>query len=151
MKEVYMSFETSKLLKEKGFDWSTPKLYGKCRVYNGEVIDFDTECELEDEGKGDEITTEYAQYDMWWVKSDSDLGVPCPSQSVACRWLKEEKGMYISVVPDFNEYGEYPDDLYWLARVYDLIKGDYIHSTRLCISSQAAFETAIQYVLTNLI
>jgi hypothetical protein len=70
---------------------------------------------------------------------------------MACRWLYEEKGMYISVVPDFNEYGKYPDDLYWFARVYDLRNGDYIHSTKLYKSSQETFEVAFKYVLTNLI
>lgn len=95
MNEAYVSFEVAKLLKEKGFDWSTPKLYGKCRVYNGEPIDFDTECELKDEDKGDEITTAYMQYDMWWVKSDFDLGIPCPTQQMACRWLRKEHNIHI--------------------------------------------------------
>ena len=66
-------------------------------------------------------------------------------------WLREEKGMYISVVPDFNEYGKYPDNLYWFARVYDLRSGDYIHSTKLYIGSQEAFEAALKYCLTELI
>jgi len=115
MKEAYVSYEVAKLLKEKGFDWDTDKVYERSLM-----------------------AYRYEDY-------------PMPTQVMACDWLKEEKGIYISVVPDFNEYGEYPDDLYWFARVYDLIKGDYIHSTKLCVSSQEAFETAIQYVLTNLI
>ena len=29
MKEVYVSFDVAKLLKEKGFDWEVRSLYGK--------------------------------------------------------------------------------------------------------------------------
>jgi len=136
MKEAYVSYEVAILLKEKGFDWFTFTYYAK-----------------DDEDTEPEFGRESLCSDNWNGQPDevNDLWCSAPTQQMALRWLKEEKGMYISVAPDFNEYGEYPGDLYWLARVYDLIKGDYIHSTKLCVSSQEAFETAIQYVLTNLI
>lgn len=152
MKEAYVSYEVAKLLKDKGFDWSTSKLYGKCRVYNGEPIDLDTECELKDEGKGDEITTAYMQYDMWWVKSDSDLGIPCPSQQMACRWLREE--YYIDILPLVRHVNKFAGELpikEYSYRIYDS-EGNVIFSGRDWFRAyEKSVEAALEYVLTNLI
>lgn len=127
MNDAYVSFKTSKLLKNKGFSIPSDTSYEDC------------------------IWAMYDEYGKahWGVYSSDWYFII--TQQMACNWLKEEKGIYISVVPDFNEYGEYPDDLYWFARVYDLRNGDYIHSTKLYKSSQETFEATIQYVLTNLI
>ena len=152
-KEQYVTFEVARLLKEKGFDWSTHKLYGRCRTYNGELIDFDTECELKDEGLGDLVKDDYALYDMWWVASELDLGYPCPTQQMVCRWLRE-RGIHImptigcdvdrtprifygAVIALFNDYGDidYRDPLD--ENGYD--------------EPEDAIEVALQYVLTNLI
>lgn len=129
-KEAYVSFQIAKLLKEKGFDWKCLAVYVKSEETS--IL---------------HVTDTLLDYNDNSVKQC----ISCPTQQMACRWLREEKGMYISVVPDFNEYGEYPDDLYWFARIYDLRNGDYIHSTKLYIGSHEAFESALQYCLTNLI
>lgn len=134
-KERYVSYEIAKLLKEKGFAW---------RVFNF----YD-----EHEGFSEHIGSVYSLYNWNYPTKDEYGSQYCsaPTQQMACDWLTEEKGLYISVVPDFNEYGEYPDDLYWFARVYDLKNGDYIHSTKLCVGSQEAFETALEYCLKNIV
>lgn len=130
-KEEYVSFKIAKLLKEKGFYWDCDHYYKP----NGEIArTFHTE--------GSRHINSTVLYEHQCL---------APTQQMACDWLKKEKGTYISVVPDFNEYGEYPDDLYWFARVYDLRNGDYIHSTKLYIGSQEAFEAALEFALTNLI
>lgn len=152
MNEQYVSFETAKLLKEKGFEWQTEFVWYEClppsidwrNKANQKAIDYFYFNE----------TTEHHSYYRNCDKKPSYISrdiYSAPTMQMALCWLKEEKGMYISVVPDFNEYGEYPDDLYWLARVYDLRNGDYIYSTKLCISSQEAFDTALEYCLTSLI
>ena len=152
MKEAYVSFKVAKLLKEKGFSWPTPKLYGKCRVYNGKPIDFDTECELKDEGKWDEITTAYMQYDMWWVKSDSDLGIPCPSQAVACRWLREEHE--IDIIPTIRHSLKYAQESPfkdYTCRVYDCDGNIVLSANKWYSRYENAVEAALEYVLKNLI
>ena len=135
-KKQYVTFEVAKLLKEKGFDWFTYAYYTKDDVDKKPYFGIENLCPDNWNGQVGEVN------DLWFS---------APTHQMAVCWLTEEKGMYISVVPDFNEYGKYPDDLYWFARVYDLRNGDYIHSTKLYKSSQETFEVALKYVLTNLI
>ena len=61
MKESYVTFETAKLLKEKGFDWDTDKVYVRNLMA----------CRYED--------------------------YPMPTQATACRWLREEKGIFVDI------------------------------------------------------
>ncbi len=134
-KERYVSYEIAKLLKEKGFAWRVFNFYDEHGIFS------------------EHIGSVYSLYNWNYPTKDEYGSQYCsaPTQQMACDWLTEEKGMYISVVPDFNEYGEYPDDLYWFARVYDVRNGDYIHSTKLCVGSQEAFEAALEYCLKNLV
>ena len=53
--EDYVSFETAKLLKEKGFNEWCYKCYGTAVYHKGVPISFDEEFELKCGGLGDEI------------------------------------------------------------------------------------------------
>lgn len=97
--EDYVSFETAKLLKEKGFREWCFHCYGVAVLHNGVDISFDEECDLKNDGREDEI--EYVEggrlYDYGCKNSDKDIKVwAAPTLSVAMKWL-EEKG--IAIVP----------------------------------------------------
>ena len=68
MKEAYVKFETAKLLKEKGFDW-------KCNISYG----------------SQDTLIDYTMYGF----IDEDNLINAPTQQMACRWLMEEKHIFI--------------------------------------------------------
>lgn len=76
MKDEYVSFETARLLKEKGFNEPCPKYYT---------------------GTGSGILTE--DFGMWRSNDDKwlDDGFSAPSHQVAMRWLREEKGIVVGI------------------------------------------------------
>lgn len=127
MKEAYISFETSKLLKEKGFDWKTIEYYS----LNGCVYRFA------------EGIAEICGIERY----------PRPTQQMACRWLRE-RGIHImptigcdvdrtprifygAVIALFNDYGDID--------YRDPLDEDGYNEP------EDAVEAALQYVLTNLI
>lgn len=70
VKEAYVSFEVAKLLKEKGFNWSTQYVY---------TLD----------GTG---STPH-KIGNWRAKSNIQM----PTLQMAMKWLREEKGIFIEV------------------------------------------------------
>lgn len=90
--EDYVSFETAKLLKEKGFNEWCFKCYGVAVLHNGEDISFDEECELKDEGRENEI--EYVEggrlYDYGCNNREKVRTVwAAPTLWAAMKWLRE--------------------------------------------------------------
>lgn len=141
--EDYVSFETAKLLKEKGFSEWCFKCYGVAVLHNGADISFDEECELKDEGRGDEI--EYVEggrlYNYGCSNRDKDAKVwAAPTLWVAMKWLRK--------VNKIDTWAEGHNGRY---------KG-HIHSEQRGIealfyenSYEEACEAAIKYCLENLI
>lgn len=78
--EDYVSFETAKLLKEKGFEHWCYKSYGNAVYHKGTPISFDEECDLKSAGLENEI--EYVEggylYDFGCDnrKKDARCGLP---------------------------------------------------------------------------
>lgn len=103
-KEDIVSSEVAKLLKKKGFkDWCG-QCYTTAVMHNGEPIDFDEECELKDEGYGDEI--EYIDGGVLFnggYTNKEDFGAyAAPSLTHAVKWL--EKNDYILYVyPSYDK------------------------------------------------
>jgi hypothetical protein len=100
--ENYVSFETAKLLKEKGFNLWCFKCYGVAVLHNGADISFDEECDLKDYGREDEI--EYVEgdrlYDYGCNNSNKDAKVwAAPTLQRAIKWLEEVH--HILVVADY--------------------------------------------------
>lgn len=96
--EDYVSFETAKLLKEKGFSEWCFKCYGVAVLHNGADISFDEECELKDEGRENEI--EYVEggrlYDYGCKNRDKYSRVwAAPTLWVAMKWLREVHNLVI--------------------------------------------------------
>ena len=116
--EDYVSFETAKLLKEKGFHHWSYKCYGTAVYHKGVPISFDEECDLKSEGLEDEI--EYVEggylYDFGCDNRKKDAKVwAAPTLQVALKWIQEVYN--IIIVADY----EYEcTDTSWYFKVYRL-------------------------------
>lgn len=154
--EDYVSFETAKLLKEKGFKHWCYKCYGDAVYHKGTPISFDEECDLKSEGLEDEI--EYVEggylYDFGCDNRKEDAKVwAAPTLWVAMKWLREVHNLIISV--KFTIHG-------WLCDITKIVRdsngfivninhgiGD--DSLPYCDEYEKSCETAIKYCLEILI
>jgi hypothetical protein len=123
--EDYVSFETSKLLKEKGFDQNCATYYLDGQVwrhYHGEVIP-----------KGKQI---YA----------------APTQAVAMKWLREEHNLFIQVniVPHTTITMEQKYYLFSIHKDRRRLRRNDV-PTNYYNTYEQACEIAIKYCLENLI
>jgi hypothetical protein len=136
MKEAYVDFDTAKLLKEKGFDW--PCI---CYYEDNGIIHKALDYVRQNDGDDDD--------------NDECL---CPTQQMACRWLREEKGIHISADiykdssndADGNVVNEWT---YWAWTFYWLPSGNIGDEEGYdqFDSYEDAVEAALEYVLKNLI
>ena len=161
MTEDYVSFETAKLLKEKGFKEFCFKCYGVAVLHNGADISFDEECELKDEGRENEI--EYVEggrlYDYGCNNRDKDAKAwAAPTLWVAMKWLREVHHWHIFVIPRWEdvEYmpGEWQDEMtgyqYVIVSVGEVNRKNEQPITK-ALTPESAYESAIKYRLENLI
>lgn len=153
--EDYVSSETAKLLKEKGFRLWCYKCYGTTAYHNGEPISFDEECDLMDAGLGDEI--EYVEggylYDVGCDNRKEDTKVwAAPTLQRAAKWLRSK--YHVNPVP-------YALSLGWAFDIFDLTNRDITGCRKIfsmdCPSSEQCFESyeealdaAIKYCLEKL-
>lgn len=157
--EDYVSFETAKLLKEKGFRHWCYKSYGDAVYHKGVPINFDEECELKSEGLEDEI--EYVEggylYDFGCNNSKNDIKEwAAPTLWVAMKWLREVHKLHINL--DIH-WLYFANTLGWMYTVEKILENgvDYVSSKgdendkTFYSSCEEACETAIKYCLENLI
>lgn len=131
--EDYVSFETAKLLKEKGFDVPTTTLYNQ----NG---DFGL-CEGFTNGMKTLCNTDLTKY----YRSDF---ISAPSQAMAMRWLRKAHDIFIRPNISFL----YPIKYYCEIFCYgDNLKTQQDIATENFESPEEACEAAIKYCLENLI
>lgn len=132
-KEQYVSFEVSKLLKEKGFDWD-------CYAHYNLV---------------EQAFEEYSVTVISHTNKNSTLGpfwISAPTQQMAMDWLRH-KGFHVQVIYDVV--------LKWAVEIVSLtetVQYDYEEAKMYHPSKQAGFdkyedaaEVGIKYVLENLI
>ena len=84
--EDYVSFETAKLLKEKGFDTVSHYHYDK---------------------DGDLLFTTFSVNNALYTSN-----VVAPTLQIAMKWLREVHDMYIKVSPDINDSYNFYCDVY---------------------------------------
>ena len=132
--EDYVSFETSKLLKEKGFDEKCLHYYEDNRHYD-EDIKFSNWCNIE--------------------YSNSEIGrrFTCPTQAMAMKWLREVHNLHCCIDYDFV--------LGWYCQItslketveYDNLEMKHYHLNKdnSFSSPEEACEAAIKYCLEHLI
>ena len=108
--EPFVSSELAKKLKKAGFVWGCDYMYGLAVRHKGKEIDEDEEYELKARGKENEI--EYIdggeRYRMYFDNTEDFGGYACPTLSVAQRWLRDVKGMFVTIdyFPDsWREHG----------------------------------------------
>lgn len=110
MKEQFITFETAKLAKEKGFDIPTIQFYtsGK-KAYLSEAEDYMTERYAEsnwNNGRGSYPT------------EPEKVSCSAPTQSLLQKWLREQYSIYVTVLPYRDSEAEIE-----LCFYYSLIQG----------------------------
>ena len=128
IKEAYVSFETAKLLKEKGFDEKVSTHYLVHPSGFSEFFD-----------KKDEFP------------EPEDVWLKCPTHQMAMKWLREEYNIYISIQPDFPSEIGYKMCWCWSANI---LHENCISTKRhQCYieTYEEACEAAIKYCLEYLI
>lgn len=124
IKEDYVSFETAKLLKEKGFDSECDYLY-----VNGNIVRAQGyRCNW---NKGETIFTNY--------KNECSA----PTLQMAMKWLREVHDVIINIFYDGEEEA-------WCAEYYRMLIGDYVLIGHYKTYEQAC-ETAIKWCLDSLV
>lgn len=158
--EDYVSFETAKLLKEKGFKTWCYKSYGTAVYHKGVPISFDEECELKDKGLENEI--EYVEggylYDFGYDNKKEDAKVyASPTLQMAMKWLRELHNLHCDIGYHFR--------LGWHIKIISLKETIIDHDIEMktylpyylpyksCdyLSYEEACENAIKYCLKELI
>ncbi len=123
--EDYVSFETAKLLKKKGFDCPS---YSHYRLDNGELCRFNTNCS---------------------TNLEQNNYVTAPTLQMAMKWLREVHNIH--VVPKYDFYGgDYTGRIYDGRRETAYERDDYIAIVGNSTYEQAC-EAAIKYCLEKLI
>ena len=123
-KEQYVSFEVAKLLKQKEFDWEVRSLYGK----------------YEDDIGFSSWSNNYNTYD--------DL-YSAPTQQMACDWVEKTYGFFIEVSRHIDINGNY-HYLYMILDKECKYASSGTHDNNYP-SKYEAVESALEYVLTNII
>lgn len=123
-REDYCSFELSKLLKEKGFDWDCHQYY------------------FEDWEKRHSTITSMRPYNF----NEDDKCISIPTHQMAMKWLREMHRKYIDIRYN-NQNEEYRFIVFTMVKdkPIDFIHSEY-HSTY-----EEAVEAALKYCLTKLI
>lgn len=129
--EDYVSFETAKLLKEKGFDESVNRFY---ELSTGEPIMVRTE----------------------FTRNSYTTSFACPTHQMALKWLREAHNTHI--IPYFDKIQ--PSDLPYTFAVYivdeyiatrEIIACFDIDENLYWSKPEQAVDAALDYVLKNLI
>ena len=126
--EDYVSFETAKLLKEKGFDC----ICVKCYDFDGSLVSVEPNCYADDNN---------VDWSRW---------TNAPTLAIAMKWLRDIHRLVINIeYIDFLEHGEV-----WS---YEILNRDTFQTfTKKCESFtehsyEQSCEAAIKYCLENLI
>lgn len=140
--EDYVSFETAKLLKEKGFDEKCQKVY----MYNGQLL----WAQIFMEGESfvnNKCINLVANYNNWITHTQGEYAYLCPTLQMAMKWLRKEHNIFISIVfctyPSLNKVTWTPE-----INTFDSV---FPESAIEYDSYEEATEAAIKYCLENLI
>ena len=133
--EDYVSFETAKLLKEKGFNEETEYVFSN----NGELL------RLSHFGIKDLTNTDCNDYHTWQFPIEGVASIiSAPTLQMAMKWLREVHNLFIWVEPNHDKEGLYNAHVkvgWWTNNWVGVGYNTY----------EAACEAAIKYCLENLI
>ena len=123
MEEDYVSFETAKLLKEKGFNWNTDKQYNLDKIV------------------GDYNITDRSRYPERYLDA--------PTIQMAMKWLRKAHKLCITIIPKVTDDDGSGGCLWEWVATYLLVPQSI--SLELFESYEEACEAAIKYCLENLL
>lgn len=136
MKEAYVTFDTAELLKEKNFDWECRSYY---EYFSSDVTLF--------QGMLPELSEAASNFNNKGYDICSR-----PTQQMAMRWLREEKGIHICTVPDLSS------DKFYVSIAVNVNGKWRLHANfpapllnEKYIKCEDAVEAALKYTLTKLI
>lgn len=136
--EDYVSFETAKLLKEKGFDEYCRFIYSAGVLCSVASLD----CHW-NEGYGELIeerqNSDFGKYDN---------AISAPTLQMTMKWLREEKG--IAVIPIISSVLD-NEKFLWDVKVVVAETNDTYSQGWVYEKQEDACERAVQYCLENLI
>lgn len=141
--ENYVSFETAKLLKEKGFDEKCVSVY-----HDGEIELVSSLGIFSSEGYGEQILT-YTNSECEW----SPIMVSAPTLQMAMKWLREIHNYYIQVMLDSWALGDHTGYYIVIQKTNDATEfmlSDKVYKV-FYETPEQAIEAAIRYILENLI
>ncbi len=130
--EDYVSFETAKLLKEKGFDGASRRMFRTLKGYPAKFYDlpnWTTNIDLND-------TCQNCEFAI------------IPTLQMATKWLREVHHIFISISFQYDKFN-YPHYFYKIANIGK--KEDWNIEKSEHITVEEATEAAIKYCLENLI
>lgn len=151
MKINIVTFETSKLLKDFGFDIICPQCYGTSIIHNGEYLGYDEEYELRAEGRGDEIKyVDGMLYNMWFKNNDKeDHNIyAAPDIEIVRKWFRDKYNLHITAMPYITVEGHF-----WLSDVYTFNDEMYDKlplTTMVCNTYEEAIDKEIVKLLNYL-
>ena len=122
--EDYVSFETAKLLKEKGFDSECHSHYYPCHRPDGSV--------------------QYHIAEIYSLKSLKDFYL-APTLQMAMKWLREVHNLFVDIYYDYDFREGYKFSIHKLTKGTTLETNNENYSTY-----EQACDKAIKYCLENL-
>ena len=133
--EDYVSFETAKLLKDKGFDWLESPFY--------------SEQDRDEWRKNNSYTVPNEEYspELPFDSETLTLVAPHVSIQIVMKWLREVHRLSIELLFDWG----LDDELWWYVDVCKIKKNGLIDTLTGYDSYEEACEAAIKYCLENLI
>lgn len=132
IKEDYVSFETAKLLKEKGFD--SPCFMAYYETNNGHKIGYD-------------VGRNNYQWDI--VNKENGLSNCCaPTLQMAMKWLEKEK--HIAIIPVLSSILD-DEKFLWDVKIVVAETGEKYSQGWIYEDKESAYNAAINYCLENLI
>ena len=136
IKEDYVSFETAKLLKEKGFNEETEYVYSN----NGELL------RLSHLGIKDLTNADCNGYHTWQFPIEGVASIiSAPTLQMAMKWLREVHNLHIDIRININ-------NSLCSFQIYSVgVSGARAFTEYRIKSYEAACEEAIKYCLENLI
>ncbi len=125
--EDYVSFETAKLLKEKGFDVYVKSYYNKAAEFNGNMA--------------------------LWNYNIADFRYSAPTLQMAMKWLREVHNINLapyalSLGWAFDVFDLSSRDITGCKKLYSM---DFLSKSEAYSTYEEACEAGIRYVLENLI
>ena len=131
VQEKYVSFETARLLKEKGFNESCRMVY----MHDGERMSAPWFMEGEMVVDNDDIQ-KVAKYDGWITYTQGDYAFLCPTQSIVIVWLRELHDIHIEIIANRNSSNFYVD----IAKKENGTWGGAVQDTKLTWTGETIFE-----------